>query len=182
MVAIPYSFDSTPWSHIPAVSTDRYAFWITNPSMAMFYSVNVWCNGGQGSLSWVVESSYQSIQIWRFNPYEYCPLVNGVFQCPVDTSATFITLPGFIGGGLDASVCTQSFYVVAPSITYVNEYNLAISVLETTFANVDVDTLRPINTSLGRFDPAQWLSFLILVVIVIQLDSEYEIHQPRSVK
>ena len=150
-VAVPYAFDATPWAHIPALSTDRYAFWITNPSMAMYYAVNQWCRGFQGVLQYVIESSYSSIQIWRFDPYEYCPIVDGVRKCPPDTSATYRTLPGFVSGDFDANqVCIQTFYVVAPAITYVNEYNLALTVLETTFANVDTETLRPIDPSKAR--------------------------------
>ena len=151
MVAVPYAFDATPWAHIPALSTDRYAFWITNPSMAMFDAVHQYCVGGQGVTAYVVESSYSSIQIWRFDPYEFCPLVNGVRRCPPDTSATYRTLPGFIVGDFDANqVCTQKFYVVAPAMTYVNEFNIALTVLETTFKNVDTMTLRPIDASKAR--------------------------------
>jgi hypothetical protein len=35
-------------------------------------------------------------------------------------------------------------------MTYVNEDNIAITALRTTFANVDTDTLRPRNASLAR--------------------------------
>lgn len=153
-VAIPYAFDSTPWAHIPAVSTERYAFWITNPSMAMFFSVSQQCAGRQGVLGFIAESSYQSIQVWRFDPYEYCPMVDGIVTCPPDTTATYRKLPGFVAGDLDASVCSQKFYVLAPSMTYLNDDNIAITVLETTFANVDTDTLRPIDPSQARC--AQW--------------------------
>jgi hypothetical protein len=150
-VAVPYAFDATPWAHIPALSTERYAFWITNPSMAMFYAVNRYCNGWQGVTAYVVESSYSSIQVWRFDPYEFCPMVNGVRKCPADTTATYRTLPGFVVGDFDANrVCTQQFNVVAPSITYVNEYNVALTVLYTSFMNVDTDTLRPFDASKAR--------------------------------
>jgi hypothetical protein len=153
-VAIPYSFDGSPWAHIPAVATDRYAFWITNPSMAMYTAFNQYCAQITGTppLAFQAQSSYQSIQVWRFDPYEFCPITpSGVRKCPEDTSATFRTLPGFVAGNENSDVCNQKFYVVAPTITYVNEDNLAISILETTFANVDVDNLRPRNMSLARY-------------------------------
>jgi hypothetical protein len=149
-VAVPYSFDSTPWANIPAVATDRYAFWITNPSMAMYEAMNLWCNKKQGKLAFQADSSYSSIQIWRFDPYQYCPLdTNGERRCPQDTSATFRVLPGFISD-LDESVCSQRFFVLAPTIAFLDENNLAITVMETTFQNVDVLTLRPVNASLAR--------------------------------
>lgn len=159
-VAVPYAFDATPWAHIPALSTERYAFWITNPSMAMFYAVNRYCNGWQGVTAYVVESSYSSIQVWRFDPYEFCPIVNGVRKCPADTTATYRTLPGFVVGDFDANkVCTQQFNVVAPSITYVNEYNVALTVLYTSFMNVDTDTLRPFDASKARCDSRGFCGF-----------------------
>ena len=151
LVAVPYSFDSTPWANIPALATDRYVFWVTNPSMAMYWAFNQWCRGLIGALAFEAESSYNSIQIWRMDPYEFCPVdANGVRRCPEDSSATFKTLPGFVSGSHSANVCNQTFLVVAPAITYINEYNLALTVLNTTFANVDTTTLRPVDDKLAR--------------------------------
>jgi hypothetical protein len=150
-VAVPYSFDSTPWSNIPAVATDRYAFWITNPSMAMYDAWGLWCQGKQGVFAMIPESSYQSIQVWRFDPYEFCPMGNdGNRKCPQDTSARYKLLPGFISQW-DEEVCNQAFYVVAPTISYLDENNLVITVLNTTFGNLDHKTLRPLNASLARY-------------------------------
>ena len=152
-VAIPYSFDSTPWANVPAVATDRYMFWITNPSMNMYQSINHVCRQlSTGQLAFEVESSYSSIQVWRMDPYEFCPIdvATGVRRCPEDVSATFRTLPGFVSMDNNMKVCTESFLVVAPTLTYINSFNLALTVLNTTFANVDTDTLRPINASLAR--------------------------------
>jgi hypothetical protein len=152
-VAVPYSFDSTPWAHIPAVATDRFVFWITNPSMAMYFAFNDWCRNADTNprLAFEAESSYQSIQIWRIDPYEFCPTQpNGVRKCPEDQSATFRTLPGFVSGNHSSQTCFQRFNVMAPTMAYVNEYNLAVTVLETSFVNVDVNTLRPRNASDAR--------------------------------
>lgn len=151
-VAVPYSFDSTPWASIPAVATDRFVFWITNPSMAMYTAFNDWCRGRSATLAFEIESSYSSIQIWRMDPYEFCPIdvKTGVRRCPEDASATYRTLPGFVSGNHGSEVCNQSFLVVAPTLTYVNEYNLAVTVLNTTFRNVDTATLRPVDASKAR--------------------------------
>jgi hypothetical protein len=152
-VAVPYSFDSTPWANVPAVATDRYVFWITNPSMNMYQSINRVCRQlSTGSLAFEAESSYSSIQVWRIDPYQFCPIDprTNVRRCPEDSSATFRTLPGFMSMNNNMKVCTRPFLVVAPTLTYINQYNLALTVLNTTFANVDTDTLRPINASLAR--------------------------------
>jgi len=157
-VAVPYSFDSTPWANIPAVATDRYVFWITNPSMNMYQSINHVCRQmSTGSLAFEAESSYSSIQVWRIDPYEFCPIdpKTNIRRCPEDSSATFRTLPGFMSMNNNMKVCTQPFLVVAPTLTYINQYNLALTVLNTTFANVDTDTLRPINASLARLASAR---------------------------
>ena len=160
LVSVPYSFDSTPWANIPALATDRYVFWITNPSMAMYWAFNQWCRGLIGALAFEAESSYNGIQIWRMDPYEFFPVdANGERRCPEDASATFKSLPGFVSGSHSANVCNQTFLVVAPVITYVNEYNLALTVLNTTFMNVDTATLRPIDSSLAR--SAELVLFLL---------------------
>ena len=157
LVAVPYSFDATPWANIPAVATDSYVFWVVNPSMAMYTGFNLWCQGtttAPPELAFQVESSYNSVQVWRMDPYEFCPVdANGVRRCPEDTSATFQSLPGFLSDGSNKAVCDTWFYVAAPTITFVNEYNLALTVLNTTFANVDTTTLRPINDKLARYFP-----------------------------
>ena len=153
-VAVPYSFDATPWANTPAVTTARYVFWITNPSLAMYFAMNQQCRGASsGMLAFEAESSYSSSQVWRMDPYEFCPIdtITGERRCPEDASATFRTLPGFISGTGDMdAVCEQYFLVVAPTLAYVNEYNLALTVLNTTFVNVDTKTLRPINESKAR--------------------------------
>ena len=150
-VAVPYSFDTTPWANIPAVATDRYAFWVTNPSLSMYESFSNVCRGRWPKLAFQAESSYSGIRIWRIDPYEFCSTDSeGTRRCPEDTSATFITLPGFNSMSNHMDACTQWFLVVAPTLTYVNEYNLALAVLNTTFANVDTKTLRPLNASLAR--------------------------------
>ena len=115
-MAVPYAFDATPWLSIPAVATDRYVFWITNPSLAMYYSFNQWCRGNMGGLAFEAESSYGSVRVWRMDPYEFCPLdaSTGIRKCPEDTSATFRTLPGFVSGNQNAEVCSQWFLVAAP--------------------------------------------------------------------
>jgi hypothetical protein len=121
--------------------------------MAMYYAFNDWCSNPDTNprLAFEVESSYQSIQIWRIDPYEFCPTQpNGVRRCPEDQSATFRTLPGFVSGDHSSQVCFQRFYVMAPTITYVNEYNIAVTVLETSFRNIDTATLRPRNASDAR--------------------------------
>lgn len=190
-MAVPYSFDSTPWAHIPAVATDRFAFWITNPSMAMYYAFNDWCSNTDTNprLAFEAESSYQSIQIWRIDPYEFCPTQpNGIRRCPEDQSATFRTLPGFVSGDHSSQVCFQRFYVVAPTMTYVNEYNIAITVLETSFRNIDTATLRPRNASDARCGRGEGeregpslrrvmrVLWLVLVVRALSLETGLLVH------
>jgi hypothetical protein len=153
-VAVPYSFDATPWANIPAATTARFVFWITNPSLAMYFAMNQRCRGlNAAQTAFQAESSYSSIEVWRMDPYEFCPIdpLTGVRRCPEDASATFRKLPGFIyGTGSMAEVCGQYFLVVAPTLTYVNDHNLAITALNTTFENVDAQTLRPVNESKAR--------------------------------
>ena len=67
----------------------------------------------------------------------------------MDTSARYKLLPGFVSY-FNEEVCNQVFYVVAPTISYLDENNLVITVLETAFRNLDQNTLRPINASLAR--------------------------------
>ena len=153
--------------------------------MAMYYAVSRQCQGLQGELAFIPESSYQSIQVWRFDPYELCPIgSDGLRKCPQDASATNRVLPGFISGDLNAGVCNESFYVLAPTISYIDEDNLAIDVLETTFGNLDTLTLRPMDPSKARLVALQqWRCLLLIVftVIVVSVPHYHEVRHARGV-
>jgi hypothetical protein len=153
LVAVPYSFDATPWANIPAVTTNLFAFWITNPSLVMYETFNMWCQHTDRTvpLGFIPTTSYHGIRIWRLNPYVFCPIdvATGIRTCPEQAFAKYVELPGF-ATDLNANDCEKEFNVVAPTMSYVNEDNIAITVLFTTFANVDTRTLRPRDEAAAR--------------------------------
>ena len=132
----------------------------------------MWCQNTDRivPLAFVPMTSYHGIRIWRFDPYVYCPIdvATGIRTCPQQAFATYVELPGF-ATEFDANDCDKEFNVVAPTISYLNEDNIAVSVLVTKFSNVDTDTLRPRDPSNARF-----------VLFVFSLWLSRHVHQRTS--
>ena len=157
LAAIPYSFDQSPRAHVPAVSTDKHTFWITNPTMQPFEAAAFYCHNAALNLTYTnklqisVLSSYGGIRLWRIEPYLYCPLINGRRLCPNVQTAGGVQLQPLNFTGFDIDLCTQEFAVMATGMDYLNEWNLAVTVLRTSLSNLDTVTLLPLNASLSRY-------------------------------
>lgn len=152
------SYDETPWAHVPATTSQRWAFWVTNPSLQPFEAFAFWCaNKNQiNKLQISVLSSYGGIRIWRVDPYTPCPVVNGQMECLQSGSAGSVQLQN-LDIEFNASNCNLEFNIMATGIDYINEDNIAVTVMRTTMANLNTQTLRPIDPAKATF-PVIWLN------------------------
>lgn len=156
--AIPYGFEQSGNAIPLGTSTQRYALWVTNPSLEPFYAFSAYCrNRGQGTsnlLQISVTSSYGGIRLWRMNPYIYCPKNSetGAAECPdqQDVSSKIIASLDF--QEFDIALCDQQFYVMAVDLDYINEDNLALTVLKTTLSNLNVFSLGAIDETLATYE------------------------------
>jgi len=153
--AIPYGYDHTSNGHVLGTTTQRYLFWVTNPSLEPFYAFSVYCknrnNNNTNKLQISVISSYGGIRLWRMDPYIYCPEINGVRECPEQQSVLTRLVQSLDFEEFDEALCDVPFNVMAVDLDYVNEDNLALTVLRTTLANVNTVTLRPIDKSKAEY-------------------------------
>ena len=154
--AIPYGYDASANAHVLGATTQRYAFWVTNPTLEPFYAFSTYCQNTTrtGILQISVTSSYGGIRLWRINPYLYCPLdpITGKQRCPEQQAASTRQLFSLeFDGMFDASMCKQKFSVMAVGLDYINEDNIALTVLRTTLPNLNIYSLRPINRSLAEW-------------------------------
>lgn len=143
--AIPYAYNA----NIVAVTTDRYVYWITNPTLEPFYAMSMYCKNKDSTniLQISATSSYGGIRMWRIDPYQYCPIdpITKKSTCLQQQSSTTRLLSALNFSGFNSDLCTQEFDVAAVSLEYINEYNLAMVVLRTHIGNVDTRTLREID-------------------------------------
>lgn len=154
--AIPYSWDAHPGAHIPATVSERFAFYATNPSLEPFEAFSYYCVNARENNDYTNKfqisaiSSYGGVRLWRLNPYLYCPLDarTGRRLCPQSGSAGTVQIEALNFSSFAVSMCTQEFAVLAVGLDYVNEDNLALTVLRTTLDNINTRTL-------GVLDPAR---------------------------
>jgi len=153
--AIPYGYDHSANAHVLGTTSQRYLYWVTNPSLEPFYAFSAYCKNrntqNTNKLQVSVVSSYGGIRLWRMDPYIYCPEIDGVRECPEQQSVLTKTVASLDFQDFDEALCDVPFNVMAVDLDYINEYNLALTVLRTTLANVDTYSLRPVNLSEAEY-------------------------------
>ena len=157
--AIPYGWDAHPYAHIPATVTERWVFYVTNPDMQPFEAFAYYCQmastgeADTNKFQISVLSSYGGIRLWRMDPYIYCPInpTTGQHLCPAMGSAGSVQIQPLKFDQFETAMCSQKFAVLAVGLDYINEDNLALTVLRTTLANLDTTTLRPIDATLAEY-------------------------------
>lgn len=152
--AIPYGYSHSGSSYVLGTTSERFVFWVTNPSLEPFYAFSRYCrNKGNDTnvLQISVISSYGGIRLWRMDPYIYCPETNGVKECPEQAAVLTKMVESMDFEDFDDSMCNREFNVMAVNLDYITEDNLALTVLRTTLANLNTETLRPINQSLASY-------------------------------
>ena len=161
--AVPYSWDTHPRAYIPGTVTDRYAFYLTNPDLQPFEAFSYYCvsarTGRQATNKFQISaiSSYGGIRLWRLDPYLYCPIIDGRHTCPATGSAGSIQIQALNFTDFDVALCTQEFAVFAVGLDYVNQDNLALTVMRTTLDNIDTRTLEPLDPSRATY-PVIWVN------------------------
>lgn len=159
---IPYAFSDMAGVQHPAVSTQTSVFFAVNPSLAMFKGFARGCYSG--GREWATQlsalSSYAPIKIWRIDPFAYCPSdasgnsetcgIGRVHHAEIEDAFTRIVPPGETGNAeaynvFDIRKCGVPFSVAVAGMEYVNEENIAVTILRASFFDYSPDTglLRP---------------------------------------
>lgn len=158
----PYTFSDMGGVQHPAVSTRSSVFFAVNPSLAMFRCLARGCSteGYEWCTQLSALSSYAPIKIWRIDPFAYCPAdssgagevcgIGRVHHAEIPDAFTRIVPPGETGNAqaynvFDIRKCEVPFSVAVVGMDYINEENIAITVLKASFYDYSPDTglLRP---------------------------------------
>jgi hypothetical protein len=141
------------------VSSQTSVYFAVNPSLAMFAGFASGCiTGGQvWKTQLVALSSYAPIRIWKIDPYARCPVGDdGTPNCAPGHVA-FIDIPNaFTQRGkedvMNFDRCNESFAVEVSSLEYLNQENIAVTILEAPFTEYNQETgaLLP-NTTQARY-------------------------------
>lgn len=146
---IPYSFSDMAGVQHPSVSSRSSVFFAVNPSLAMFKGFASGClsrgNVWQTQLSAL--SSYAPIRVWKIDPFAYCPHGDdGTPNCGLGR-VHFADIPGAFTevsvegekqiNVFDIRKCHIPFAVSVTGLEYINEENIAVTVLYAAFDEYD---------------------------------------------
>jgi hypothetical protein len=126
-VLIPYSYQTTAQA---AVASRDYVFYASNPSMDTFSGYLAYCSrpADDPSLPQMAvqfESSYAPIMIYRISAYRRC----SASACGADLVRR-VQIPSFLVNL--TRHCDQAFNASVLALEYLNEDNIAVTLLETT--------------------------------------------------
>lgn len=145
---VPYSFSDMAGVQHPAVSTRSSVFFAVNPSTAMFKGFAAGCrsNGSEWRTQLVALSSYAPIRIWRIDPFSYCPNGNVAENPQCIGNVKFTDVPGAFTeidetmNVFDIRKCDMKFSVSVSHMEYINDENIAVTILNASFTEYDTDT------------------------------------------
>lgn len=175
-VPIPWPFTEVGGIRHPAASSSTAVYYAVNPSLNMFKGFASGCNSN-GQV-WKTQlsalSSYAPIRVWKINPYIFCPIQDdgsSTASCAAAAAGTirFVDIPdaftqivngteGDISNVFDISQCTRSFAVKVTGIEFLNEDNMAVSVLVASFAEYNPETGEPRDDAVSATTRVYFLS------------------------
>jgi hypothetical protein len=115
---------------------------VINPSLEMFQAFAEYCKTGYAPLQLMVISSYSQMRIWKINPYQDCPHgTDGGKNC-YNSQVRGIDVPGsFVRWDMDiaegSSACEEKFVTMVTALEYIDEMNIAVTVMNTTMLDFD---------------------------------------------
>ena len=146
---IPYAFSDMAGVQHPSVSTRSSVFFAVNPSLAMFKGFASGCR--TKGMEWRTQlsalSSYAPIRVWKIDPFSYCP--HGDFENPECIGRVeFVDIPGAFteiqanttSHVFDINKCDMKFSVSVVGLEYINDENIAVTVLNASFMEFNPDT------------------------------------------
>lgn len=147
---IPYSFSDMAGVQHPSVSSRSSVFFAVNPSLAMFKGFASGCmtKGRVWQTQLSALSSYAPIRVWKIDPFAYCPHGNDGSSSNCGLGRVhFADIPGAftkveVDGEKQTNVfdirkCSIPFAVSVAGLEYINEENIAVTVLWAAFDEYD---------------------------------------------
>lgn len=143
---IPYSFSDMAGVQHPAVSSRSSVFFAVNPSLAMFKGFASGCLPPRGMV-WQTQlsalSSYAPIRVWKIDPFAYCAPGNDdcglgrVHFADIPGAFTEVKVGEETVNVFDIRKCDIPFAVSVTGLEYINEENIAVTVLWAAFDEYD---------------------------------------------
>lgn len=143
-VNIPYGRQTLSHLTYPSASSKWSVFFAVNPYVDVFSSYFELCRNpaNSGKLQFVPQSSYSAIRVWKVDPFaDYGTRSNTVTSQPVGSS---VEIPGAFPGSMLYEECGNPFNMAITSMEYLNEDNIAMTVLRAPPRSIDPWTQQPV--------------------------------------
>lgn len=133
-VGVEYAYQAYPSEYNPSTVSEWGVFYATNPNLWVYQSNFEYCQDGIARFQIQTTSSFGKITVWMFNAFE----VNKDWGNQVNTWEFKSFSPS-----TNALDCGAMFNVSVVALEYINEQNVAVTVLEADMRSVDVFTRLP---------------------------------------
>jgi hypothetical protein len=145
---IPYAFSEKSGTRHPSVSTQTSVYFAVNPSLAMFagFASGCYTKAQVYKTQLSALSSYAPIRIWKIDPYTYCPVGDDGTKGCNPGHVSFVDIPGAFTNKddsknvFDFDKCDIPFSVEVTQLEYLNEENIAVTILEAPFTEYSLET------------------------------------------
>jgi hypothetical protein len=138
LVTLPWAYSRSPGNAAPAVATKWSVLFAVNPSPDIYHSFFDYCAGEAPPLQFQIVSAYGPIRIWRVDAF----LEGGSLAAQVARDDVGLAIPAFDGETSEAT-CAQPRNLSVTGLTYIDEYNVAVTLLRASPRYYDVETKRP---------------------------------------
>lgn len=139
VVTLPWAYSRSPGDSAPAVATKRSVLYAVNPSPDIYASFFNWCAGGVNvGTQFQVTSAYGPIRVWRVDAF----LEGASLAAQVAADDALLSLEAF-DGQVSWDSCSNPRNLSVTSLTYINEHNVAVTVLRASPRYYDVETRAP---------------------------------------
>eukprot|EP00961_Rhodomonas_salina_P292118 3932642-Rhodomonas_salina.2 len=138
VLTVPRAYSRSPGNAAPAAATKWSVLFAVNPDPNIYASFYEQCRyGANVEMSLQVDSAYAPIRIWRVDAF----VEDASLAAQMRRDDVSLTIDAF-DRNVSASVCAQPRNLTVTSLAYLNEYNVAVTVLRASARYYDVETKR----------------------------------------
>jgi hypothetical protein len=141
LVTLPWAYSRSPGLAAPAVATKWSVLYAVNPSPDVYRAFFDWCVRPAESTrtQFQITSAYGPIRIWRVDAF----VEAGALAAQVARDDVGLAIPAF-DGDVSYDSCAQPRNLSVTSLMYIDEYNVAVTLLRASPRYYDVETKRPV--------------------------------------
>lgn len=138
LVTVPPAYSVSPGNAAPAVATKWSVLYAVNPSPDIYSSYFGWCAGENPGTQFQIDSAYGPIRLWRVDAF----VEDAWLATQMARDDVWLEIEAF-NRETTWEYCANAANMSVTGMAYLNEYNVAVTVLRASPRYFDVQTKRP---------------------------------------